>query len=459
MPNLKISGTLSFNSRIEVDEMIMHGGEIAGYGNSPTIQTKMTLFTGNINTIKTATLEVTESALIQCNYLSMYQSQFTTVGQSEVVLDGIPEVRVLEGSVITINNQATMTSKSHSVFVTHLRHREPDAVPGYIHLSGNVVAQKNLTLSCPLFNDGGTITVTSDRTTIVVHQGSTSSVGLPNGGNYVVNGENCQLIFDGLDGDGQVGASSNFPASTSVLVTRGTMTINLDTTEGVLDATFSMHGGHLVLRSDSSSNTIKEVYVDSVTGSLGSVTLEGQNQVNINTLTIVGGDVKGRTGKITKFVCYGHGEVTNFDIEEIEVEEFEIKGTFAITGVMKVSSRLESYDETHRHPPSVTFKDGTIMLMSGARGTIQTSIDFLTMGQGEFVIAGELSILQHSVINMGADFNVQSTGQVIVARHVDINMQSLYLVEGEMQVGKSSQVVVEGPSSLSSTSVFGKPLL
>ena len=455
--SLRVFGSLSLSITIEADELAIHSAEITGYGETPVMRAKKASFTGNTNKINTAAVEASEEVRIQCNILEVYKSEFTATGSSDVVLDGILEIRLLEASTFTINEQSTMTSKSHSIFVTSLKHREPEAVPGYIHIKGNVVAEKNLTVSCPTYNDGGSISVMSDESTVVIYQGSTTDVALPNNGQYTVNGENCELIFDGDNGDAVIDTTSNFPASTRVVVSKGTVTINTDTTTNVLDATFSLPGGHLVLMSDSSTNTVKEVTVSSLNGLFGSLTLQGQNHVNINSLTLLAGNVEGKTGKISKFTCFGHGEVATVDVEELEIEELEIKGTFAITGVTKVSSRLESYDETHRHPAVVTLRNGTLTLMAEAKGIFQTSIDFTQEEEhGQFVIAGELSILKHSIVHMGADFIVQPTGSVIIAESTNVYMQSLFVVDGTVQLDKISSLWIEGPSSLSGTSVFGK---
>ena len=60
----------------------------------------------------------------------------------------------------------------------------------------------------------------------------------------------------------------------------------------------------------------------------GSLTLQGQSHVNINSLTLLAGDVEGTAGKISKFTCFGHGEVAIINVEDLEIEELEIKGTF-----------------------------------------------------------------------------------------------------------------------------------
>ena len=458
LTSLRVFGSLSLSITIEADELVIHSAEITGYGETPVVQARKASFTGNSNKVSTAALEASEEVRIQCNILEMYKSEFTGTRSSEVVLDGIPEIRLLEGSAFTINEQSTMTSKSHSVFVTSLKHREPEAVPGYIHIKGNVVAEKNLTMSCPTYNDGGNITVLSDESSVVIYQGSTTDdVSLPNNGQYTVNGENCELVFGGDNGEAVIGTASNFPASTRVVISKGTVTVNTDTTTNVLDATFSLPGGHLVLMSDSSTNTVKEVIVSSLDGLFGSLIFEGQNHVNINSLTLLAGDVKGKSGKIRTFTCFGHGEVATVDVEDLEIEELEIKGTFAITGDTKVFSRLESYDETHRHPAVVTLRNGTLTLMAGAKGIFQTSIDFTQEAEhGQFVMAGELSVLKLSIVHMGADFIVQSAGSVLIAESTNVYMQSLFIVDGTVELDKTSSLWIEGPSSLSGTSVFGK---
>ena len=458
--SLRVFGTLSLSIPIEADELAIHSAEITGHGETYAIQAKKASFTGDSNKVNTVTIEASEEVRIQCSILEIYKSEFTATGPSHVVLDGIPEIRLLEASVFTLNEQSTMTSKSHSIFVTSLKNREPDAIPGYIHIKGNVVAEKNMTISCPTYNDGGSITVMSDQSTVVIHQGRTIDVALPNNGEYIVKGANCELIFNGENGDAEIGAASNFPSSTRVVISRGTVTVNTDTTTNVLDATFSLPGGHLVLVSDSSTNTVKEVTIASLNGLFGSLTLQGQSHVNINSLTLLAGDVEGTAGKISKFTCFGHGEVAIINVEDLEIEELEIKGTFAITGTTKVSSRLESYDETHRHPALVTLKDGTLTLMAGAKGIFQTSIDFTQEEEhGQFVIAGELSIVKHSIVHMGADFIVQPTGSISIAESTNVYMQSLFIVDGTVQLDKISNIWIEGPSSLSETSVFGKCLV
>ena len=458
--SLRVFGTLSLSITVEADELAIHSAEITGYGETPLIEAKKVSFTGNINKVNTVTIEASEEVTIQCNILEMYKANFTATGPSDVVLDGIPEIRLMEASVFTINEQSTMTSKSHSIFVTSNKYREPDVIPGYVHIKGSVVAEKNMTISCPIYNDGGSITVMSDQSTVVIHQGSTTDVSLPNSGEYIVNGANCELIFSGDDGDAVIGATSDFPASTRVVVTRGTVTINTDATTNVLDATFSVPGGHLVLMSDTSTNTVKEVTVSSLNSLFGSLTLQGRSHVNINSLTLLAGDVEGTAGKISKFTCFGHGEVATVNVEDLEIEELEIKGTFAITGATKVSSRLESYDETHRHPAVVTLKGGTLTLMAGAKGIFQTSIDFMREEEhGQFVIAGELSILKHSIVHMGADLIVQPAGSVLIAESTNVYMQSSFIVDGTVELDKISNIWIEGPSSLSASSVFGKCLV
>ena len=67
-----------------------------------------------------------------------------------------------------------------------------------------------MTISCPTYNDGGSITVMSDQSTVVIHQGRTIDVALPNNGEYIVKGANCELIFNGENGDAEIGGSIKF---------------------------------------------------------------------------------------------------------------------------------------------------------------------------------------------------------------------------------------------------------
>ena len=69
------------------------------------------------------------------------------------------------------------------------------------------------------------------------------------------------------------------------------------------------------------------------------------------------------------------------------------------------------------------------------------------------------SIVKHSIVHMGADFIVQPTGSISIAESTNVYMQSLFIVDSTVQLDKISNIWIEGPSSLSETSVFGKCLV